>query len=196
MSSNAPGSEFEPRQTSSTSDYTPNPSKSLPLTPPRQALVDDIIALYSCKPTIERIKRYTPDCVYDDQFGYANNRYKVAGQWFALPKLFSSSENTGYELVRNDRELIQFKNEQKWTFRFLPNSVTINGLISLSLDPKTVDHDFIQVKYHKDQANEKDYSHQGLGFNFKKWQADHVAQSIDKEEVKFFEKDNIDVNEK
>lgn len=196
MSSNAPGSEFEPRQTSSTSDYTPNPSKSLPLTPPRQALVDDIIALYSCKPTIERIKRYTPDCVYDDQFGYANNRYKVAGQWFALPKLFSSSENTGYEVVRNDRELIQFKNEQKWTFRFLPNSVTINGLISLSLDPKTVDHDFIQVKYHKDQANEKDYSHQGLGFNFKKWQAGHVAQSIDKEEVKFFEKDNIDVNEK
>jgi hypothetical protein len=30
--------------------------------------------------------------------------------------------------------------------------------VSLSLDPGTVDSDFIQVKYHKDQANDKDYS--------------------------------------
>lgn len=49
--------------------------------------------------------------------------------------------------------------------------------------------DFIQVKYHKDQANEKDYSHEGLGFNFKKWQADHVVKHLDSEELKHFEKD-------
>jgi CDP-diacylglycerol pyrophosphatase len=52
-------------------------SKSLPLDKARQALLDDIIALYSCEPTIERVKRYTPDCVYDDQFVYANDRYGV-----------------------------------------------------------------------------------------------------------------------
>lgn len=45
------------------------------------------------------------------------------------------------------------------------------------------------MKYHKDQANEKDYSHQGLGFNFKKWQADHVVEHLDSDEVKYFEKD-------
>jgi hypothetical protein len=27
-----------------------------------------------------------------------------------------------------------------------------------------VDSDFIQVKYHKDQANDKDYSHEGFGY--------------------------------
>jgi hypothetical protein len=44
----------------------------------------------------------------------------MAGQWFALPKLFKSSENKGYEIVKNDKDLIQFKNEQSWTFKIIP----------------------------------------------------------------------------
>lgn len=187
--SSAPGEQFEVRQTSSSEDYTPDPSKSIKLSPARQALVDDIIALYSCEPTIKRVERYTPDCVYDDQFVYANDRYKMAGQWFALPKLFKASKNERYEVVKNERDLIQFKNEQSWTFKVIPKTATINALVSLSLDPDTVDSDFIQVKYHKDQANDKDYSHEGLGFSFKKWQADTVVKHMDSEEVKYFEKD-------
>jgi hypothetical protein len=69
-----PGENFEVRQTSSDDDWHPDPSKSLPLDKARQALINDIIALYSCEPTVERVKRYTPDCVYDDQFVYANDR--------------------------------------------------------------------------------------------------------------------------
>lgn len=71
----APGENFQVRQTSSTEDWHPDTSKSLPLDRARQALVDNIIALYSRKPTVERVKRYTPDCIYDDQFVYANDRY-------------------------------------------------------------------------------------------------------------------------
>jgi hypothetical protein len=156
--SSTPGEAFEVRQTATSEDYKPDPSKSIKLSPARQALIDDIIALYSCEPTVERVKRYTPDCVYDDQFVYANDRYKMAGQWFALPKLFNASKNEGYEIIKNDRDLIQFKNEQSWTFKLIPKTATINALVSLSLDPGTVDSDFIQVKYHKDQANDKDYS--------------------------------------
>ncbi|KAI9675635.1 MAG: hypothetical protein M1817_001002 [Caeruleum heppii] len=185
----APGENFEPRQTTTTEDMTPDPSKSLPLSPARQALLDDILALYGCEPTVERVKRYTPDCVYDDQFVYANDRYKMAGQWFALPKLFSLSRNEGYEVVRNEADLIMFKNAQTWTFRLLGKTTTINALVSLSLDPATVDSDFIRVKYHKDQANDKDYSHEGLGFSFKKWQADQVAKHMDAPEVEEFVKD-------
>jgi len=48
-------------------------------------------------------------------------------------------------------------------------------LVSLSLNPDTVDSDFIQVKY-KGQANEKDYSHKGIGFYFKKWQSSNSVQ--------------------
>ena len=112
ISSSAPGENFEPRQTHTSEDYTPDPSKSIPLSPNRQALVDDIIDLYSCKPTVEKVKRYTPDCVYDDQFVYANDRYKMAGQWFALPKLFKDSKNEGYQIVKNEPGLIQFRNAQ------------------------------------------------------------------------------------
>lgn len=45
----------------------PNPANSIPLPPNRQKLIDDIIALYSMQPTIERVSRYAPNCVYDDQ---------------------------------------------------------------------------------------------------------------------------------
>lgn len=45
------------------------------------------------------------------------------------------------------------------------------------------------MKYHKDQANDKDYSHEGLGFSFKKWQADTVMKHMDSPEVAQFEAD-------
>ncbi|KAF2266461.1 hypothetical protein CC78DRAFT_614981 [Lojkania enalia] len=187
--SEVPGEQFEPRQTTTSGDYTPDIGRSMALTGARQALVDDIIALYCCEPTVERVKRYTPDCVYDDQFVYANDRYKMAGQWFALPKLFSMSVNEGYQVIRNDEEMIQFKNKQSWTFRGISKTITITGLVSLSLDPATRDADFVQIKYHKDQANDKDYSHEGLGFTFKKWQADNAVKYLDAPELKEFEAD-------
>jgi hypothetical protein len=77
-----PGENFEVRQTSANEDWHPDPSKSLPLNKARQALLDNIIALWSCEPTIERVKRYTPDCVYDDQFVYANDRYELSEDGF------------------------------------------------------------------------------------------------------------------
>ncbi|KAK3209105.1 hypothetical protein GRF29_69g809247 [Pseudopithomyces chartarum] len=154
-----------------------------------------IIALYSCQPTVERVKRYTADCVYDDQFVYANDRYKMAGQWFALPKLFKSSVNESYEVIRSDEDMIQFKNKQSWTFRLIPKTATITGLVSLVLDPATKDSDFMQIKYHKDQANDKDYSHEGLGFSFKKWQADNVVKHMDTPELKEFEQDRTAAKE-
>jgi hypothetical protein len=187
--SDAPGEQFEPRQTATSEDYEPDPSKSIKLSPQRQALVDDIIALYSCQPTIQRVKRYTPDCVYDDQFVYANDRYKMAGQWFALPKLFNASINESYQVIRSDDDIIQFKNKQSWTFRLIPKTATITGLVTLSLDPATKDSQFMQIKYHKDQANDKDYSHEGVGFSFKKWQADNVVKHMDTPELKEFEQD-------
>lgn len=110
----------------------------------------------------------------------------MAGQWFALPKLFKESRNESYQIVKNDRDLIQFYNEQSWVFKVIPKTATINALVSLSLDPATVDSDFIQIKYHKDQADDKDYSHEGLGFSFKKWQADNVMKHMDSKEVEEF----------
>ena len=35
-----------------------------------------------------------------------SNRWKMAGQWFALPKLFKESKNEGYQIVRNDPRFV------------------------------------------------------------------------------------------
>lgn len=78
---------------------------------------------------------------------------------------------------------------QSWTFKIIPKTATINALVSIFLDPSTVDSNFIQVKYHKDQANDKDYSHEGLVFTFKKCQADQVAKNMDSKEVEQFAAD-------
>ena len=56
----APGEQFEIRQTSTSEDYTPDPSKSLPLSPARQALVDDIIALMMQTPDVRTELLATP----------------------------------------------------------------------------------------------------------------------------------------
>jgi hypothetical protein len=45
----------------------------------------------------------------------------MAGQWFALPKLFKASKNEGYQVVRSDDEVLQFKNEQ---VRFAHNFIS------------------------------------------------------------------------
>ena len=86
--SGIPGEQVEPRQVLPTEDMEPDQSKSIKLPPNRQKLLDDVIALYSCQPTVERVARYAPGeqdwcfrgwetdarsaCVYDDQFVYAN----------------------------------------------------------------------------------------------------------------------------
>lgn len=58
--SGIPGEQVEPRQTLPTEDMEPNPANSIKLPPNRQKLIDDVIALYSCQPTVERVARYAP----------------------------------------------------------------------------------------------------------------------------------------
>jgi hypothetical protein len=77
-------------------------------------------------------------------------------------------------------------NTQRWSFHLIPKQATINALVSLVIDPATKDSDFPLVLYHKDQANEKDYSHEGFGFAFKKIQADIVMKLMSQPEVKMF----------
>lgn len=54
----APGEQFEVRNVSESDDAHPDSSKSIKL-PNRQRLIDDIIDLYSMKPTVEKVKRYS-----------------------------------------------------------------------------------------------------------------------------------------
>jgi len=76
---------------------------------------------------------------------------------------------------------------QRWYFYGTSKTVEPYAFVSLVLDSATADTAFPLVLYHKDQGNRKDYSHQGIGFWFKKLQADNVPKLMDIPELKLFE---------
>ncbi|KAF8124037.1 hypothetical protein EV363DRAFT_1178577, partial [Boletus edulis] len=123
---------LEPRQTSTTANCHQNHSKSIKLSPALQRLVDDVTALCSRQPTVERVlKRHSLDCVYNDQIAYANNQ---------------ESKNQGYELIRN---------EQVRT-RCIPITAIINALIKHCTDQANDtehSHEGLSFSFKKWQAN-------------------------------------------
>jgi hypothetical protein len=78
---------------------------------------------------------------------------------------------------------------EAWNFKIIPKTAMITGLVPLSLDPDTVHGDFMQIKYHKGQANEQNYSREGSRITFKRWQAGQVAKHMDSPEVEDFAAD-------
>ncbi|KAI6886548.1 hypothetical protein KC360_g2485 [Hortaea werneckii] len=61
---------------------------------------------------------------------------------------------------------IVFKMKRAWTPKLLQKTYDVNHFVTLSME-KAMEGDgegpSERVKYHKDQWNEKDYSHEGLG---------------------------------
>ncbi|PKS08599.1 hypothetical protein jhhlp_004985 [Lomentospora prolificans] len=155
-------------------DYTPVPDKSAPLSPARQSIMQHIINLYCGRPSEEDMMVYAEQAVYDDPFSYCDTRqilriliirYKIAGQWYGIPKLFSKSETLATQVVTSTEHDLVWKQSQKYTFAGVHVPKTVNSLVSLRLDGAEPNE---KVVYHKDMWNEKDYSHEGLGMIFKK----------------------------
>lgn len=72
------GEAYEPRQTGEKKeDWIPRPERSLRLDEPKRRLLEDVLKLYGGEPTVERVRRYTRDAVYDDPLSYASDRYVV-----------------------------------------------------------------------------------------------------------------------
>jgi hypothetical protein len=71
-------------------------------------------------------------------------RYKIAGQWYGIPKLFSPSKTLKIQVVSDTPTEIIFKMRQQYTPKVLKISKIADSLISLSLDADG------KVKYHKD----------------------------------------------
>ena len=125
--------------------------------------------------------------------------------------------------MKNDAEVIQFKIQQvpfllplfslpgwtdsadeTWKFRMLtqetslgiPVTPTIDALVTLTLDPETVQSDSIRVKYHREQGSDENYNAELLGFTFKKWQADQISRLMDSPEVEAFRGDKRKVGDR
>lgn len=115
---------------------------------------------------------YSEDAVYDDPLSYCDNRYKIAGQWYGIPKLFKTSTTLGTEVVKSSHDELIFKLRQEYVFQGGIAKKVVDSLVSLGV---TGDDGKEVVKYHKDMWNEKDYSHQGIGFLFKKMNGDYLT---------------------
>lgn len=71
-------------------------------------------------------------------------RYKISGQWYGIPKLFSPSMTLKTQVVSDTPTEIIFKTRQQYTPNVLKVSKIADSLISLSL------HEDGKIKYHKD----------------------------------------------
>jgi len=151
-------------------DYEPHPEKSVPISSEHQEIVDAITRLYSGSASESDMSVYDEKSIYDDPLSYCDTRYKIAGQWYGIPKLFASSKTLKTEVVSDKPDEIIFKLRQEYTPRVLHTSTTVDSLVSLTLDERG------KVKYHKDMWNEKDYSHDGFGKLWKNLNGDHLTK--------------------
>ncbi|CAD0112216.1 unnamed protein product [Aureobasidium uvarum] len=101
---------------------------------------------------------------------YCDTRYKIAGQWYGIPKVMAKSQTLKTEVVDSQPDRIIFKLQQEYTPRVVHFSKPVNSLVTLTLDDQG------KVKYHKDMWNEKDYSHEGLGKIMKTLNGDHLTK--------------------
>ncbi|CAK3766572.1 Hypothetical predicted protein [Lecanosticta acicola] len=150
-------------------DYTPNPSNSIPLSSNRQSIPQKITAFYSGQASESNMSVYSEQAIYDDPFSYCDTRYKIAGQWYGIPKLFSKSETLATEVISSSEEEMVWKQRQRYTLVGVNLTKEVDSLISLKLDGEE------KVVYHKDMWNEKDYSHGGLGMLIKKLNGDKLT---------------------
>ncbi|MCJ1258674.1 hypothetical protein MMC24_006507 [Lignoscripta atroalba] len=160
-----------PEQNSSTDvDYEPHPERSLKVSPEHEKIVKAITNLYSGSASKEDMEVYAAEAVYDDPWSYCDTRYKIAGQWYGIPKIMASSRTLSTEIVSDSPTSIIYKQRQEYTPRVLHTAKPVNSLITLTLDDRG------KVKYHKDMWNQKDYSHEGLGKVLKTLNGDHLTK--------------------
>ncbi|KAI1777260.1 hypothetical protein F4818DRAFT_409778 [Hypoxylon cercidicola] len=162
-----------PRNVTGDIDYTPDPGKSVPISTSRRTIQQKILNLYGGSASEDDMKVYAEKAIYDDPFSYCDTRYKIAGQWYGLPKLFSKLETLATEVTSSTKHELVWKQKHKYTFAGIYTSKTIDSLVSLKLEGEEPNE---KVVYHKDMWNEKDYSHEGLGAVLKKLNGDKLTK--------------------
>jgi hypothetical protein len=153
-------------------NYEPRPDKSIPISPQHQEIVNAITRLYSGSASESDMDVYSASAIYDDPWSYCDTRYKIAGQWYGIPKLFNS-KTLAAEIVKDSPGEIIFKLRQEYAVKGVDKlgvRKTADSLVSLTLDKEA------KVKYHKDMWNEKDYSHCGIGKVMKTLNGNHLTK--------------------
>ncbi|KAK5088405.1 hypothetical protein LTR05_002623 [Lithohypha guttulata] len=158
------------RNVSATEDYEPHPEESLDISREHEEIVRRITNLYCGSASEDDMQVYAEKSIYDDPYSYCDTRYKIAGQWYGLPKAFSKLRTLKLQVVEDKPDLVVFKLQQEYTPKLIHKALPVNSLVSLSLDENG------KVRYHKDMWKENDYSHEGLGKILKQLNGDHLTK--------------------
>lgn len=75
------------RNVSENVDYEPHPDQSLNISAEHQSIIKHITNLYCGSASEEDMQVYAEKSIYDDPYSYCDTRYKIAGQWYGLPKV-------------------------------------------------------------------------------------------------------------
>ncbi|RDW78714.1 uncharacterized protein DSM5745_05566 [Aspergillus mulundensis] len=161
-----------PRNINGNVDYEPHPENSISISPERAEIQRHILSLYAGSASKDDMEVYTEQAIYDDPFSYCDTRYKIAGQWYGVPKLFSKSETIATEVTSSTEHELAWKQRRKYTLAGIHASKVADSLVSLKLQRSGPGE---KVVYHKDMWNEKDYSHDGLGAAIKKLHGDKLT---------------------
>ena len=151
-------------------DYEPHPENSLKISPEHDGIIKSITNLYSGSASEKDMMVYAEKAIYDDPLSYCDTRYKIAGQWYGLPKIFSKLETKKVEVVKDTPTEIVYKQRHAYTPRVLNKTTEVDSLVSLGLDNEG------KVRYHKDMWNDKDYNHSGIGKLIKNLNGDHLTK--------------------
>ncbi|KAL5116776.1 hypothetical protein ACEQ8H_005388 [Pleosporales sp. CAS-2024a] len=153
------------KNSSSGVDYEPYPEQSIQLPPDQEQILQSICNLYSGCANEEDMRVYAHEAIYDDPWSYCDTRYKIAGQWYGIPKIMKSSRTIKTQVVSSKPDEIIFKLQQEYTPKPMPVAKKVNSLVTLTLDTEG-----------KDMWNEKDYSHEGLGKIMKELNGDYLTK--------------------
>jgi hypothetical protein len=67
---------------------------------------------------------YAPNAIYDDPWSYCDDRYKIAGQWYGIPKIMGSSKTLATEVVKSKEGEVLFKLRQEYRPKLMPVGVS------------------------------------------------------------------------
>lgn len=95
--------------------------------------MDSICRLYSGSASEEDMQVYAEKAIYDDPWSYFNTRYKIARQWYGIPKIMATSKTLAIEVVSDTEKEIVFKLRQEYRPKLVPAGKAFNSLVSLVL---------------------------------------------------------------
>jgi len=107
------------------------------LDPVRQQILEDTLQLFCAHPTAEIFERHwLPDAIFEDPFCQCRGYREYTAQWFALPRMVSSSRTLSHRVLASTSSpsRIVYSQTQEYTLRVTKTKKVIQSMVVIHLD--------------------------------------------------------------